>query len=222
MTSARPPKAPTCRPPPMTLPKHDRSGVTPKRSCAPPRASRKPVITSSKTSSAPTRSHSARRPGEEPGAGRDQAHVGGDRLDDDARDVARRARAPGCRATTTVSATATGGDAGRARAGPAVGAAPLPPSARSASLVAVVVAGELHDLRPRPVAPAGQPDRRHRRLGAARHQPHLLAGRHPGADLLGQQHLAVGRRAVAWCRRPAARWTASTIAGWAWPAMIAP
>ena len=34
-------------------------------------------------SSAPTRSHSARSPARNPGCGRDDAHVGGDRLDDD-------------------------------------------------------------------------------------------------------------------------------------------
>ena len=39
----------------MTLPRIVRSGVTPSRSCAPPRATRKPEITSSKTSSAPLR-----------------------------------------------------------------------------------------------------------------------------------------------------------------------
>jgi hypothetical protein len=53
MMSARPPNAPTGKPPPMILPNVDKSGVMPNRSCAPPRASRKPVITSSKISNAP-------------------------------------------------------------------------------------------------------------------------------------------------------------------------
>jgi len=53
MISARPPNAPTGRPPPMTLPKQLKSGVMPKRSCAPPFAKRNPVITSSKMSSEP-------------------------------------------------------------------------------------------------------------------------------------------------------------------------
>ena len=40
-------------PPPSTLPRAVMSGVTPYRSCAPPAARRKPVITSSKMTSAP-------------------------------------------------------------------------------------------------------------------------------------------------------------------------
>ena len=61
MISARPPNAPTGRPPPMTFPKQLRSGVMPKRSCAPPLARRKPVITSSKISSAPLAAVISRR-----------------------------------------------------------------------------------------------------------------------------------------------------------------
>ena len=45
--------------------------------------------------------------------------------------------------------------------------------------VAVVAAGELHHLGAAGEA-AGQPDRRHRRLGAGRHQPHLLDRLDPG------------------------------------------
>ena len=45
------------------------------------------MITSSKISSAPTRSHSARRPVEESGRRGDDAHVRGDRLDDDGGDL---------------------------------------------------------------------------------------------------------------------------------------
>ena len=82
MTSRRPPTAPIGRPPPITLPNVVRSGVTSYFAWAPPVSRRNPVITSSKTSSAPTRSHSARSPSRNPGRGRDDAHVGGDRLDD--------------------------------------------------------------------------------------------------------------------------------------------
>ena len=46
---------------------------------------------------------------EEPGAGGDQVHVGGHRLDDDAGHVARRARVRRCRARPSVSATAPAG-----------------------------------------------------------------------------------------------------------------
>ena len=42
-------------PPPITLPSVVRSGRMPKRACAPPRATRNPVITSSKMSTAPWR-----------------------------------------------------------------------------------------------------------------------------------------------------------------------
>jgi hypothetical protein len=60
--------------------------------------------------------------------------------------------------------------------------------------VAVVAAGELHD----DVAagePAGQPDRRHRGLGARRHQPEPL-DRGAADDLLDQGDLVLGRGAV--------------------------
>ena len=69
MISARPPNAASGSPPPAILPRIVRSGVTPKRSCAPPRATRKPVITSSKTSSAPAASQSIRSASRKPGAG---------------------------------------------------------------------------------------------------------------------------------------------------------
>ena len=70
MIAGGPPKAPTGSPPPMTLPKHHRSGVTPKRSAAPPRASRKPVITSSNSSRAPAAVAGVPQALEEPGRGR--------------------------------------------------------------------------------------------------------------------------------------------------------
>ena len=69
MMSRRPPNAPTGRPPPITLPSVVRSGRMPKRACAPPSATRKPVITSSKISTAPWRVHSSRSASRKPGAG---------------------------------------------------------------------------------------------------------------------------------------------------------
>ena len=57
----------------------------PKRACAPPSPTRKPVITSSNTSSAPWRVARSRSAVEESGGGRDEAHVRGDRLDEDRR-----------------------------------------------------------------------------------------------------------------------------------------
>ena len=65
ISAAGPPTAASGSPPPTTLPKIERSGVMPKRSCAPPTPTRKPVITSSNTSSAPLRVHRSRRPVEE-------------------------------------------------------------------------------------------------------------------------------------------------------------
>ena len=69
MISQRPPKAPTGRPPPITLPKHHRSGWTLNHSEAPPLARRNPLITSSKTSKAPAASQARRRPSRKPSAG---------------------------------------------------------------------------------------------------------------------------------------------------------
>src|SRR3954465_11205899 len=69
--------------------------MTPKRSCAPPRATRKPVITSSKTRSAPDASHNCRRTWRYPSTGgvtpqcpptgprRSDAHVPRGGLEDD-------------------------------------------------------------------------------------------------------------------------------------------
>ena len=61
MTSARPAMAPTGMPPPRILPRVVRSGVTPTYSWAPPKASRNPVMTSSKMSTAPRLVVSSRR-----------------------------------------------------------------------------------------------------------------------------------------------------------------
>ena len=69
MTSARPPNAASGNPPPTTLPSVVRSGVMRMVSWAPPRARRKPVITSSHTNSAPARVHSSRSPSRNPGTG---------------------------------------------------------------------------------------------------------------------------------------------------------
>ena len=64
--------------------------------------------------------------------------------------------------------------------------------------VAVVAAGELDDLAATGVA-AGEPDRRHGRLGAGVDQAHLL-DRGPGDDLRGQLHLTRGGGAEAGAR----------------------
>ncbi len=69
MISRLPPKAPTGMPPPMIFPSVVRSGRTPETSCTPPRATRKPVMTSSKISTAPCRSQTLRSASRKPGAG---------------------------------------------------------------------------------------------------------------------------------------------------------
>ena len=96
----------------------------PKRPWAPAGPSRNPVITSSNTSSAPCSVQRRRQVLEEAGVGRDEAHVGGDRLDEHRRERRRRwpanaasSAATSLYGTTIVSATVPGGDAGRARAG---------------------------------------------------------------------------------------------------------
>ncbi|KAG1246283.1 hypothetical protein G6F65_020766 [Rhizopus arrhizus] len=69
MTSALPPKAPTGMPPPITLASVVMSGFTPVRPCTPCGPTRKPVITSSKISSAPCCVQTSRRPSRKPAAG---------------------------------------------------------------------------------------------------------------------------------------------------------
>ena len=69
MMRAGPATAPTGMPPPMTLPKVDRSGVMPHQPCAPVSVTRKPDITSSKISTAPYWVHSSRSPSRKPGCG---------------------------------------------------------------------------------------------------------------------------------------------------------
>ena len=68
----------------------ERGEVGPRRrsvSCAPPGATRKPVITSSKTRSAPWRVAERAQARRKSGPRRDDAHVPGHRLDDDRRDL---------------------------------------------------------------------------------------------------------------------------------------
>ncbi|MGY3680672.1 hypothetical protein ACVWXU_004295 [Streptomyces sp. TE33382] len=59
--------------------------------------------------------------------------------------------------------------------------------------MSVVAPGELHDLGPAGET-AGQPDRRHGRLGAGRDETYLLDGLDTGDDLLGQRDLALTGR----------------------------
>jgi len=61
MISVLPPKTPMGKPPPITLPKVVKSGLTPKRPWAPESPTLKPVITSSRIRTAPTFSVSSLR-----------------------------------------------------------------------------------------------------------------------------------------------------------------
>ena len=65
--SARPPKAPKDSPPPKYLPSVVRSGLSPSSACRPPK-DRRDVITSSRISSAPVSSASARSPSRKAGS----------------------------------------------------------------------------------------------------------------------------------------------------------
>ena len=87
MTAAAPPTAASGSPPPITLPKIDRSGVMPNSRLRAAEPTRKPVMTSSSTSSAPCRVQRSRSASRNPARGGDEPHVRGDRLDEDRRDV---------------------------------------------------------------------------------------------------------------------------------------
>ena len=128
-----------------------------------------------------------------------QTHVGGDRLDEHRRDLVRVAiedlvdaggvverhhHGVGHRAFghTRGARQAEGGDA-------AAG------GHQQRIQVAVVAAGELHDLRPAGCA-ARDPDRRHRSLGTGREKTNLLHRWHTRRDRLGQLDLGRGGRTV--------------------------
>ena len=119
-----------------------RSGRTSYFACAPPVPTRNPVMTSSKMSKAPTRSHSARRPSRNPGAGATTpmfAAIGSTIT------AATRSSSSGTTlyGATIVAATAPAGTPavpGR----PSV-ATPLPPATRSASVAPWKLPCEDHD-----------------------------------------------------------------------------
>ena len=72
----------------MIFPRQVRSGSIAKISCAPPKATRKPVITSSKISKLPVRSVMVAQALEIPRRRQHATHVAGNRLDDDAGNLA--------------------------------------------------------------------------------------------------------------------------------------
>ncbi len=169
--------------------------MTSTRPWAPAGPTRNPVMTSSKTSSAPVSSQRRRSAGEEPGVGGDEPHVRGDRLDEDGRDVGAVLGEHGVEGVVVVErdddrvGDGAGGDPGGAGQ----------PEGRDAAAgrdeegveVPVVAAGELHDLGPAGRA-AGEPHGGHRRLGAGRDEAQLLDGRDPLGDGLGELDLPGG------------------------------
>ena len=124
----------------------------------------------------------AARCSRKPGSGRDEAHVGGDRLDEHGGELVTVGVERGVERGDVVVrdddrvGDRARGDAGRAREPERGDAAARGDEQRVE--VAVVAAGELHDLVATGGA-AGEADRGHRRLGAARHEPHLLDARDP-------------------------------------------
>ena len=198
ITSARPPNAAAGSPPPITLPKVIRSGAhaveAEPAGPADPEAGHHLVADEQRA----VRPAQLGQPGVEAGQRRDDAHVAGGRLGDDAGDLAVvHPERLGHRGEVVV------GDhdrVGRGRTGDARGVRQAerrdagPGRGQQRVDVAVVAAGELHHLGAAGEA-AGQPDRRHGGLGAAGHQPHLLDRLDPVDDLLGERDLALGRRA---------------------------
>ncbi len=149
-------------------------------------------MTSSNTSSAPTRSHSDAQSLEEARFGRDESHVGSDRLNDDACGALIERGHHVVRHDLCVGHRRLGHPSRPRQAQLGQPAACL---GEQQVAVSVVVARELHDRVPSGEA-TRDAQRRHRRLGSRRHEPHHVDRRHPLDDGLGQQHLAFGRRTV--------------------------
>ena len=155
-------------------------------------------MTSSRISSAPCAAVIRRSVGVEAVQRRDDAHVAGGGLADDAGDLGAALGEDGLDGGDVVVGQddgvggGAGGDAGGV--GQAEGRDAGAGRGEQRVDVAVVVAGELHDQRAAGGA-AGQPDGRQHRLGAGVDQPHPLDRGDPVADLLGQVELALGRGA---------------------------
>ena len=226
MMSRRPPNAPTGMPPPITLPSVVRSGVMPIQRLRAAACTRKPVITSSKISTLPWRSHSARRPSRKPGARRDQVHVAGDRLDDDAGDRVALRRERGLdRVEIVVRQRRSSRWRSPAARRPTTAAERQRARARlheQAVAVAVIAAFELDDLRAA---------RCSRARGAARSWslrcPTTPAARAPSTarsrhERLGHLDLELGRRAERQPVRRAPPAPPRTTSGCAWPTMAGP
>ena len=175
-----------------------RSASTPSSSWAPPRATRKPEITSSRISSAPCSSASRRSSARKPSTGGTTPMFAGS--------GSARIAATSCSASAAATASASFhgdddrrrglrlGDAGARR--DALGREPRARLGEQAVDVAVIGAGELDQLLA-PGCRAREAHGAHRRLGARVDHPHHLDRREAVADLGGELDLALGRGAVA-------------------------
>ena len=171
-------------------------------SCAPPRATRKPEITSSRIKQRPAGVGALAQQLEEARAGRDEAHVGGQRLGDDRRELVPTGRLlhGGAQRVGVVPGhhdRGGRGARGHARArGERLGGQPRARLCEQRVEVPVVGAGELEQ----PLAPGGrarEPHGGHRRLGPrGGHAQHLDAV-DPARDLRRELDLGGGGRAEA-------------------------
>ena len=130
-----------------------------------------------------------------PGVGRDRAHVGGGTLEDNRGDGTAHlleARAQGVNIVVGQDDRLGGDGLGNAsRPGQATGGDARPGGGKQAVGMAVVIACEFHD-QVAPGSAARQADRRHRRLGARRHEADALRKGHALAHGAGQQSLSFG------------------------------
>jgi hypothetical protein len=156
------------------------------------------VITSSKTKRAPGACAQVAEQLEEPGIGRDEAHVGGDRLDEHRREVVAVLGEGGLDAGAVVERDHHRVGDGRGRDPRAPGEAERGDAAAGGHEqrieVAVVAAGELQDLGP-VGGTAREAHGGHRGFGARRDQPHLFDRRDAVGDRLGELDFAWGGRA---------------------------
>ncbi len=157
---------------------------------------------------------------QERGLRRDEIHVAGDRLDDHRRDLV--ALLPSNARSSAMIVVVVEHERVHRRLGRHARRARLAERERARSRfheqrigVAVIAAFELDDLRAAGEA-AREPDRAHRRFGARAHEPHLLERRH---ELHSSSAISTSSSVGAPKERPcaAARVTASTTSGCAWP-----
>ena len=215
MTSARPPTAASGSPPPTTLPKIDRSGVMPCRTCSPagtdPEAGDDLVEHEERAGRGAARRAARSR---KPGAGGTRpmfAAIGStsDRGDLVRRRAPRRARRRRCTGTITVSATAPG--VTPAEPGSPRVATPLPAAHEERVQMTVVAAGELHDrVRDRWRRAPAAPRSSRPRCRSTRVAPCPRWARDRRSPRPARPRARSVRRTT--CRRARRRCTASTIA----------